>query len=227
MRERFKNQLDRLRDDILAMGSMVEEELHLALKAAEDLDASLAYKVQISDKSVNEKRFDVEEKCTTIISTQQPTARDLRAIIAVMNMIVDLERMGDQAKGIAKAVLRMEENPAPQQPVELKEMGKIVLSMLRQTMAAYANGDIALAQQVSYRDDEVDDLYAQLFSRIMIRMARSESPDKCQSIYEYLRIARELERFGDLATNVAERAIYINTGMLQEINVDFEEQVPV
>lgn len=226
MRERFESQLNKLRDDILTMGSMVEEELHLAIKAAETLDYALAHKVHTTDKAVNEKRFTIEEKCTTIISTQQPAARDLRAIIAVMNMIVDLERMGDQAKGIAKAVLRIENNPTQTQPSELRDMSIIVTSMLRQTMTAYANGDIALASQVSERDDEVDELYAQLFTRIMVRMARSESPNKCEINYEFLRMARELERFGDLATNVAERVIYITTGLIQEVNTDIVDGVP-
>ncbi|MCB9077228.1 MAG: phosphate signaling complex protein PhoU [Anaerolineaceae bacterium] len=223
MRERFESQLNRLRDDILTMGSMVEEELGLALKAMHGLDFSLARKVYAADRAVNEKRFAVEEECTMIISTQQPNARDLRAIIAVMNMIVDLERMGDQAKGIAKAVLHLEDNPSQTQPSELTEMGAIVTEMLRQIMTAYANRDISLAQQISNRDGEIDELYAQLFSRIMVRMARAESPDKCETNYEFLRMARELERFGDLVTNVAERIIYITTGLMYETNTDWQK----
>ena len=226
MREHFDNQLNKLRDDILTMGSVVEEELRLALEAAKNLDFSLAHKVQAIDKTVNEKRFTIEEECTTIICTQQPTARDLRAVIAVMNMIVDLERMGDQAKGVAKAVLHMENNPSQKQPPELKEMGSIVSSMLRQTMTAYANRDIELAEQISERDDEVDELYHQLFARIMVRMAQSESADKCETNYEFLRMARELERFGDLVTNVAERIVYITTGLMQETNIDLKQKVP-
>ncbi|MCB0209498.1 MAG: phosphate signaling complex protein PhoU [Anaerolineae bacterium] len=223
MRERFTNQLNKLRDDILAMGSVVEEELRLAIEAADSLDFSLAHKVQAMDKTVNEKRFAIEEKCTAIICTQQPTARDLRAVIAVMNMIVDLERMGDQAKGIAKAVLHIENNPSQTQPIEIKEMGRIVSAMLRQTMTAYANRDIELAEQVPNQDNEVDELYHQLFTRIMVRMAQAESADKCETNYEFLRMARELERFGDLTTNVAERVIYITTGLMQETNIDYQK----
>ncbi|MCB0168210.1 MAG: phosphate signaling complex protein PhoU [Anaerolineae bacterium] len=222
MREKFEGQLNRLRDDILTMGSMVEEELSLALKAMDKLDFSLARKVYAADKAVNEKRFAVEEECTMIISTQQPNARDLRAIIAVMNMIVDLERMGDQAKGIAKAVLHLEDNPTQSQPSELAEMGAIVTEMLRQVMTAYATRDLDLAQQIPNRDNDIDELYAQLFTRMMVRMARAESPDKCETNYEFLRMARELERFGDLITNVAERIIYITTGLMHEVNTDFE-----
>ena len=222
MRERFEGQLNRLRDDILTMGSMVEEELRLALKAMDELDFSLALEVYAADKAVNDKRFAVEEECTMIISTQQPNARDLRAIIAVMNMIVDLERMGDQAKGIAKAILHLEDNPTQAQPTELAEMGGIAMEMLRQTMMAYANRDIDLAQQIAERDNDVDELYAQLFTRIMVRMARAESPDKCETNYEFIRMARELERFSDLATNVAERIIYINNGLMHETNTDWE-----
>lgn len=96
------------------------------------------------------------------------------------------------------------------------------MEMLRQTMMAYANRDIDLAQQIAERDNDVDELYAQLFTRIMVRMARAESPDKCETNYEFIRMARELERFSDLATNVAERIIYINNGLMHETNTDWE-----
>jgi len=220
MRERFERKLGELRDEILKMGSVIDEELKLAMQALANLDTNLASQVHEVDQAVNEMRFNIEEECFALIVTQQPAARDLRAIVAVMNMIVDLERMGDQAKGIAKLIPHLVKAPPRSQPSELKQMGNMVGTMLRQSMTAYAHKNIDLAKLVTTQDDEVDRLYAQLFTQIMQQMAETGSPDKVESRYELLRAARELERFGDLATNVAERVIYIVTGHLHETNVD-------
>jgi phosphate transport system protein len=224
MRERFERKLKELRDDILKMGSMVEDELKLALTALEKLDPDLAAQVFEADAAVNEARFTIEGKCFELIVTQQPAARDLRAIVAVMNMIVDLERMGDQAKGIAKVIPHIAENPRPLPP-ELKQMGDMVGQMLNQGMTAYVNKNIELATLVTEQDDEVDGLYAKVFNEIIQRMAETKKQKKIEANYEILRAARELERFGDLATNVAERVIYIVTGQLHEINIDLEDEV--
>lgn len=224
MRERFQKKLKELQDDILKMGSMVEEELDLALLALKKLDIDLADQVFEADAAVNAERFTIEEKCFELIVTQQPAARDLRAIVAVMNMIVDLERMGDQAKGIAKVIPHIVANTSGPLPTDLGQMGKMVGAMLKDSMTAYVDGNIELAQNVANRDDEVDRLYAQVFTEIMERMAGTKKQKKIEGNYEILRAARELERFGDLATNVAERVIYIVTGRLNEVNIDQDDQ---
>ena len=220
IRRRFEQKLDELRDEILRMGGLVDEELKLALSALARLDTDLANKVFAADKEVNAARFTIEEKCFALIVTQQPAARDLRAIVAVMNMIVDLERMGDQAKGIAKVIPRLIKSPDQTRLPELKQMGDMVGLMLRQGMQAYADGNVELAKVVAGQDDEVDRLYANVFTQIMERMSEEKIQQKIEAAYEVLRAARELERFGDLATNIAERVIYIGTGHLYEINVD-------
>lgn len=220
IRTRFERKLEELQADILKMGILVEAELKLALKALKALDVDMANQVNIADTEVNALRFSIEEKCSSLIVTQQPTARDLRAIIAAMNMIIDLERMGDQAKGIAKVIPRVAENIDWPQPAELKEMGDLVVTMLRQSMTAYQHDDADLARLVADKDDEVDELYSHIFTQIMVQMAKTGQTDKIQANYEMLRVARELERFGDLATNIAERVIYRITGQLKEMNVD-------
>jgi phosphate transport system protein len=142
-----------------------------------------------------------------------------------MNMIIDLERMGDQAKGIAKVVPHMVQSPDIPRPAELRQMGGQVSRMLNQTMTAYAHDNIDLARAVARQDDEVDALYARVFTQIMTHMAHATTPDKIEATYEALRAARELERFGDLATNLAERVIYMVTGRFQEMNVDRDDTV--
>ena len=220
IRHYFDQQLNDLRDRILLMGSRVHDELKLAMAAFNTLSTEKAQAVFAADQVVNQTRFEIEEICFTLIVTQQPAARDLRTIIAAMNVIVDLERMGDQAKGIAKVVPHLLKNPGQERPSELRQMGEIVGKMLDDTMHAYAHGDTDLAREIAGRDSEVDLIYAQVFNKTLQELARAGTADKAESVYEVLRVARELERFGDLATNVAERVIYLVTGSHQELNVD-------
>jgi phosphate transport system protein len=220
MREHFNRALNDLRIDILKMGDLVADELAQAMTALETLDTEMAEQIFEADKTVNQARYDLEDKCTLLIVTQQPAARDLRAILAVLSMIVDLERMGDQAKGIAKIIPHLVKYPAHPKPPELNQMGTIAKKMLRDSMVAYADGDIALAKSVAAQDNHVDQLYAEIFRQIMTRLADTQNPDRTEATYEVLRAARELERFADLATNLCERVIYIVTGQMDETNTE-------
>ena len=219
-REKFDRDLQQLNDDIMAMASRVEKQLSLALAAYERLDPSLAALVNEIDREVNKTRFDIEERCLELIAMQQPAARDLRLIIAALNMIVDIERMGDQAKGVMKALQHIRQPVLADRPVEIQQMGELVLNMLRRAKQAYAERDIQLAREVGQADNEVDKLYAQAFTKIMYRMAGAGDANQIEAEYELLRIAREFERFGDLVTNIAERLIFLVTGSMGEINTD-------
>lgn len=220
VRAHFERKLHELRGDIQQMAQLVEAELALALDAFHTLDGEKAKEVAVADRAVNKTRFEIEEKCFSLIVTQQPAARDLRAITTAMNLIVDLERMGDQAKGIAKVVPRLLKTPPPAPPPELAQMGAVVSKMFSQVMLAFANNNTDLARLIAKQDDEVDAMYARVFTSVMGQMAAAGSPEQVESAYEVLRVARELERFGDLVTNVGERIIYLVTGSLEEINVD-------
>lgn len=222
VRAHFDRKLSELRDDILLMGSRVEEELKLAIEALNTLNPDKAHEVYAADRVVNRLRFEIEEKCFSLIVTQQPAARDLRTIMTAMNIIVDLERMGDQAKGIAKVIPHLLKVPIPERPLELKQMAEMVGRMLNQVLLAYARSNVDLARVLAKQDNEVDMLYAQVFAKIMQQMAQTNSPDRIEANYELLRVARELERFGDLATNIAERVVYLVTGTFEEMNTDSE-----
>jgi phosphate transport system protein len=174
----------------------------------------------VLDREINRTRFEIEEKCLELIAMQQPAARDLRLIVAAMNMIVDLERMGDQAKGVNKALHHMHTHPMGNRPPEIKQMGELVLDMLRKAKLAYMDRNLDLARLVAGSDDEVDKLYAKAFTQVMYRMADANTPEQVEAEYELLRIAREFERFGDLVTNVAERAVFLVTGTMNELNLD-------
>lgn len=212
LRQQFHHRLDELRDDIITMGSYVREQLRLAMKALETLDEETARQVSDVDREVNRRRFEIEERCFVLVATEAPTASDLRMVFAATNMIVDLERMGDQAKGIAKAARKIRAMPDITRPPELFAMGNLVGTMLDDALRAYAETDVDVARTIAERDNEVDALYANAFTQVMYMLAQTSDPARVRRIYHVQRTARELERFGDLVSNFAERAIYLATG---------------
>ena len=182
VRAHFDRKLNDLRDAILLMGSRVEEEMKLALEALASLNLDKANEVYAADRAVNRLRFEIEEQCFSLIVTQQPAARDLRTIMTAMNVIVDLERMGDQAKGIAKVIPHLIKQPLVERPPELKQMGEMVSRMLNQVLLAYARANVDLARLIAHQDDEVDTLYAQVFGKIMVQMAHTNSPERIEAL---------------------------------------------
>ena len=212
MRTQFDKQLNKLQTDVLDMGKVVEDQLKLALKALKKLDIAQAKAVCANDEKVNAHRLAIEEKCFRLIVTQQPAARDLRAIIAVNMMIVDLERMGDQAKNIGRIIPMLANFPKWTAMVELQDMGDMVGAMLHQSMDAYAHHNLDLANFVTNRDSKVDELFDSVVTKVMEKMASTQKQKKVKAAYDVLSIARALERFGDQAVNIAERVVYISTG---------------
>ncbi len=217
LRERFHRQLNELRADILSMGSQVEEQLQLSLAALSSLDDDKIQAIYNLDEEVNRRRFAIEETCFNLIAMQNPTAKDLRLVLSALAMAVDLERMGDQTKGIAKALRHMRRLPELRRPALLEQMGLVGGRMLRRAMAAYAENDAEMALSVPPMDEEVDNQYARVYADLMMQMAQSDTTDEVEAIYEILRSARELERFGDLAANVAERVVYLVTGSVEHM----------
>lgn len=213
-RERFEDSLRMLRDRILLMGSQVLEQLRQANIALETLDQSLANQIVAQDREINHLRFEIENDCFLLIATQQPVSGDLRLIVAAIHMIIDIERMGDQVKGIGRLIPHLARHPGIPRPPELREMGHKVDAMFDDTLRAFAEEDLELAAAVTHQDDVVDQLYATALQSTLNQMSELHKPEELQICYEILRAARELERFGDLATNVAERSIYLVTGKI-------------
>ncbi len=211
MRAEFHQGITKVRNEIFEMGNLVFEALKFALRALENLDIDLAERVKAEDKIINDLRTKIEEECFTIIATQQPAASDLRTVTAIMHMGVDLERMGDQAKGIAKVIPFLVPDPEVRVP-ELKTLGAIVGDMLVDAMKAYAEDDVDLAYKIIETDEEADKIYATIFTQIMSQMVDAQDTAAAEASYKVLRAARELERFGDLTTNIAEQVIFKVTG---------------
>ncbi len=220
MNSETRRALDRdlaaVRDDLLRMGEMLDAAIRRALEAVEAGDRELAADVVGGDAHLNELRFKVEEDCLSMIATQQPAAGDLRAIIAAMNVVLDLERMGDHAAGIAKTVLLMSSETPPPLPLGLVNMADLSRRMLRESLEAYVAGDSEAAYAVAVQDDQMDVLYHGLLQDLLERTAtRPESPE--DGLY-LLFAGHNLERIADRITNIAERVIFMASGQMQELN---------
>ncbi len=171
-REQFDRELKTLRDDVIKMGLQVGSQLDLALQALDSLDTTLAKQVKELDLQVNAARFSIEDACFKLIVTQQPAARDLRAIFAAINIIVDLERVGDKAKDIADTIPQVTKVPKHLRP-ELTQMGKMVRKMIGDCIQAYGENNVELARQVSGQAEELDKLFAKVIEQALDEFAKA------------------------------------------------------
>lgn len=208
-------ELDTLRDDLLRLGGMVEQAIERSVRALKTRDQALAREVIANDLAINEMRFRIEEECLTVIATQQPAAGDLRAIIACMTMVVELERMGDHAEGIAEIVVRMGDEPLVKPLIDIPRMAEITARMLRRSLDAFLARDPVLAREIAAQDDHVDQLYGQILRELLTIMI--ERPDTIVRGTYLLWVAHDLERIGDRITNICERVIFMTTGTFTEL----------
>jgi phosphate transport system protein len=209
-RKLFDQHLRELQDHVLAMGSMVETALYRSMDALKNRDLELANHVIGDDHLIDEKRFEIEEECIDLIVTQQPLASDLRIIIAVLNVIVDLERIGDHAEGIGKIAIMIGDEPPLKPLIDLPRMAELTGSMLRRALEAFIHHDAESAQKVSNEDDVIDNLYDQVFRELLTFMA--EDSKTITRATRLIWAAHNLERSADRVTNIAERIIYVVTG---------------
>ena len=210
-------QLRMLQDQVLTMGGMVEKAIARALDALIRRDLQASEQVVKEDDYIDSMRFEIEEKCIDLIATQQPMARDLRFLITLLHVTVELERMGDYAEGIARISVLMGDEPAVKPLIDIPEMAEKATSMVHRSLDSLVNKDTVTAIQVCNDDDEVDALYDQVYRDLLMYMIND--PDSIQRATYLLWVAHDLERIADRATNIAERAVYLVTGKMEEINV--------
>lgn len=206
-----------VQDDLLRMGTLVDQAIANALTSLQERDRALAQQVIDEDEAVNRLRFKIEEACLALIATQQPAARDARAVVAAMNIVVDMERMADHAAGIAKTAIMMGDEPLLKPLIDVPRMAQIGREMLRDVLNAFVERDEAVARKVAERDEEMDLLYKAVFDELVEIMAHK--PDTVERATYLMWTAHNLERVGDRATNIAERVIFVTTGDMQELNV--------
>ncbi|MCL0049376.1 phosphate signaling complex protein PhoU [Dehalococcoidia bacterium] len=215
MRITFHERLREIQDEILIMGSMVEKAIARSVEALKKRDLKLAEQVVEDDQEINRKRFAIEEDCITIIATQQPMAGDLRIIITVLNLITELERMGDYAEGIARIALMIGDEPPLKPLIDIPRMAEKARDMLRRSLEAFINRDSEEAIRINAEDDEVDNLYDQVFRELLVFMM--EDPRTITRATRLIWVAHNLERIADRVTNVCERVVFTVTGKMEEI----------
>jgi phosphate transport system protein len=215
MRTAFHKRLREIQDDILAMGSMAGKAIIRSVEALKKRDLESARQIIDDDQKVNNKRFEIEEKCIELIATQQPMASDLRIIIAILNITTEIERIGDYAVGIARIVIMIGDEPPLKPLVDIPRMADQTADMLRRSLDAFINRDAEAAKKIIAEDDLVDQLYDQVFRELLVFMA--EDPRTVTRATRLIWVAHNLERAADRVTNICERVVFIVTGKMEEI----------
>jgi phosphate transport system protein len=218
VRESFDQELQRLQDEVLVLGSMVENAITESVESLKNQDGEAARRIIAQDKLINRRRFEIEADALTLIATQQPMARDLRTIAAVLDLTSELERIGDYAKGIGRITLMIGEEPLIKLLLDLPLMACKVRDMLHDALEAFVGADTDLAHAIPQRDDEVDALYNQI-NRELITLILAD-PSRIGQANYLLWAAHNLERAADRVTNICERVIFTATGEMVEMDVE-------
>jgi len=215
-RDAFERELRQLQDAMLVLASMVDLAIESSIEALRQQNEAKAQRIIRDDQSINAKRYAIEEMAIATIATQQPMARDLRTILAVLHIAVELERMGDYATGIAKITLMHEDKELLKPLIDIPRMADLARGMLRRSLDAFVNRDAELANRTAAQDDEVDALYNQVYRELLTFMLND--PRTIDRATWLLWVAHNLERIADRVTNICERVVFLVTGRLVEIN---------
>lgn len=221
VRKTFESEIQQVKDDVLMLGSMVEKALIDSVEALKKRDIKAAEKLFQEDKDINKKRFEIENHLMILIATQQPMAHDLRLLASTMEIISELERMGDYAKGIANINIRMGDTPLLKPLIDVPRMASKGVDMLHRALTAFVNEDVRTAQALPVEDDEVDALYNQIYRELMTFIIAD--PKTIERANWLLWVAHNLERFADRVTNICERTVFIVTGEMAEIKSSDDE----
>jgi phosphate transport system protein len=211
----FDQQLNSLQDNLVRLSEMVCQAIADAIAALKTRDLDLARQIIAHDRALNAVRFEVDEACLGMLATQQPAAIDLRRIIGAMNVVLDLERMGDHAVNVAKIVIRIGDEPPLKPLIDIPYMASQCCDMLRRSLTAYAERDVEEARAIIESDERVDQLYDQVFRELLTYMLEDDGTIK--RAMHLLFVAHNLERIADRVTNICERVLYLKTGEMKEL----------
>jgi phosphate transport system protein len=215
-RSGFHRELERLQDEVLVLGSMVEKAVTRSVDALRARDIGTARAIEAEDVLINRKRFEIEEAALLQIATQQPMASDLRRLAAILHIVTDLERMGDYAAGIAHICVEIGDQPHIKPLIDIPRMAEKAVSMLRRSLDAFIERDVAAAEAIASEDDEVDALYQQVYRELLtIMLANPRTIDQATHL---LWAAHNLERVGDRVQNICERVVFVVTGRMREFS---------
>ena len=221
----FNTELESLRNQLLAMGGQVEQQLTTALEALMKLDSGVAESIMRNDREINQMEMTIDDECATIIARRQPKASDLRLVITIIKVNRDLERIGDEAAKVARQAIQLSEGGmSPSSFVEIRHIGALVGVLLRQSLDAFARLDVTKAIEVVRGDAEVDKEYGSAMRSLVTFMV--EDPRNVGAILNEMWALRSLERIGDHACNIAEHVVYlvkgldVRHGLLSELGED-------
>jgi phosphate transport system protein len=218
VRRTFDQELQRLQDEVLALGSMVEDAIVQSVTALKQRDFAGSRRLIAADRAINRKRYAIEGEALTLIATQQPMAGDMRLLAAILEIAGELERIGDYAKGIARINLLIGEQPPVKPLIDLPVMADEVSAMLHQALQAFAQRDVELARAIPKGDDQIDNLYRQIYCELLTHIM--EDPRVIEQANQLLWAAHNLERAADRVGNLCERVVYTVTGELVELSAD-------
>jgi phosphate transport system protein len=208
----FHEELEGVKQTLLAMGGLVEDQIRRAMKALLERDDALAQEVIDRDRQVNTYDVEVDEQCVSLLALYQPAAGDLRFITTAMKIVTDLERIGDQAVNIAQRVLELNREPQLKPYIDLPRMAEKAQRMVKESLDAFVARDTALARQVCGEDSDVDLLKEQIFRELLTFMM--EDPRTIPRAIRLILISRFMERVADHATNIAEMVVYLVEGKM-------------
>jgi phosphate transport system protein len=203
----FQEELEQLKNRLLEMGGLAEEEVRLAVKGLVERDHDLIDQVLTGDQPVNALHIEIDKRCFTLLALHQPMAADLRTIVAAVKINTDLERVGDLAVNIAEAARRYASHAPIKKLIDIPEMATVAQAMLRDALDAFVRRDVELAQRVLNEDDKLDALKTQIFRELLTYML--QDPSTIEPALDLILVSRHLERIGDHATNIAEDVIFI------------------
>ena len=221
IRKTFESEIQQVKDEVLLLGSMVEHAIIGSVEALKKRDIKASEKLIAEDKEINKKRFAIENQLMILIATQQPMAHDLRLLASTMEIISELERMGDYAKGIANINIRMGEEALLKPLIDIPRMAQLGTDMLHRALSAFINEDVQAANSIPVEDDEVDGLYNQVYHELMMYVI--QDPKTIERANWLLWVAHNLERVADRVTNICERTVFIATGEFNEIKSSDDE----
>ena len=219
-RKNFHHDIEAMQDKILLMGSRVEGALTDSIRALKQRDHKACRQIIAYDQTINQARYQIEGETLMLIATQQPMAGDLRTLAAVLEIASELERIGDYAKGIANISLMIGDQPLIKPLVDIPAMGETCVDMLHRSLDAFVQRDIALAHAIPAGDEEVDDLYDQVYRELMTYILAD--PRAIEQANYLLWVAHNLERAADRVTNICERVVFTVTGEMVELGSEDE-----
>lgn len=220
-RELFTRKIKQIQDEILLLGSMVEQATLDSVTAFKDRDIESAKVLIEDDQNINDKRFAIENAILILLATQQPLAHDLRLLAAMLLVANELERMGDYAKGIANNTVRLGINDLPVPIRDIEKMAELAVGMLHRSLSAFIKEDIKQAVSIPTEDDEVDDLFNKCYRTIVKGMIANPATIDDASLL--LWVVHNLERLADRVVNICERTVFIKSGEMLEMNNSYDE----